>query len=230
MADLIDTIEMYLRTIFELEEEGVAPLRARIANRLNHSGPTVSQTVARMERDGLLKVSDERLLELTEEGRLKAVRVMRKHRLAECLLVGVIKLPLDLVHVEACRWEHVISPEVERRIYAMVGKPEFSPFGNRIPGLDDLGVGTERHPNNGEESLVQLIERGAKLVTLTRIDEVLQSEHAVLIEILAADIAPGSVLTLNGTTSGLIEILHGTHSVRINKSDALHIFAKLRNK
>ncbi len=228
MADLIDTIEMYLRTIFELEEEGIAPLRARIADRLNHSGPTVSQTVARMERDGLLKVSDERLLELTEEGRLKAVRVMRKHRLAECLLVDVIKLPLDLVHVEACRWEHVISPEVERRIYAMVGEPEFSPFGNRIPGLDDLGVGTDNRQNNGEESLVQLIERGAKLVTLTRIDEVLQSEHAVIIEILAANIAPGSVLTLNGATSGLIEISHGTHSVRVNKSDAAHIFAKLR--
>ena len=54
-SDLIDTTEMYLRTVYELEEEGIVPLRARIAERLHQSGPTVSQTVARMERDGLLK-------------------------------------------------------------------------------------------------------------------------------------------------------------------------------
>ena len=83
--DLIDTTEMYLRTIFELEEEGIVPLRARIAERLNQSGPTVSQTVARMQRDGLLVVSDDRHLELTDLGRDRAIAVMRKHRLAERL-------------------------------------------------------------------------------------------------------------------------------------------------
>ena len=68
VSDLIDTTEMYLRTIFELEEEGIVPLRARIAERLSQSGPTVSQTVARMERDGLLTVEGDRHLELTEDG------------------------------------------------------------------------------------------------------------------------------------------------------------------
>ena len=86
MSDLIDTTEMYLRTIFELEEEGITPLRARIAERLGQSGPTVSQTVARMERDGLLSVEGDRHLELSDDGRVMATRVMRKHRLAECLL------------------------------------------------------------------------------------------------------------------------------------------------
>ena len=66
--DLIDTTEMYLRTIYELEEEGVVPLRARIAERLQQSGPTVSQTVARMERDGLVVVADDRHLQLTDHG------------------------------------------------------------------------------------------------------------------------------------------------------------------
>src|SRR6185503_16515922 len=84
--DLIDTTEMYLRTIYELEEEGVVPLRARIAERLGQSGPTVSQTVARMERDGLVVVGGDRHLELTAVGRGRAVAVMRKHRLAERLL------------------------------------------------------------------------------------------------------------------------------------------------
>ena len=61
MTDLVDTTEMYLRTIVDLEEEGIPPFRARISERLGHSGPTVSQTVARMERDGLLVVEADRL-------------------------------------------------------------------------------------------------------------------------------------------------------------------------
>ena len=104
MTDLIDTTEMYLRTILELEEENIVPLRARISERLGHSGPTVSQTVGRMERDGLVIVSGDRTLELTDEGRQKAVDVMRKHRLAERLLSDVIGLDWAFVHEEACRW------------------------------------------------------------------------------------------------------------------------------
>src|SRR5437764_11238446 len=130
MNDLIDTTEMYLRTIYDLEEEGVVPLRARIAERLEQSGPTVSQTVARMERDGLLTVAEDRHLELTNAGRARAVRVMRKHRLAERLLVDVIGLEWEHVHSEACRWEHVMSEAVERKLIALLGNPSTSPYGN----------------------------------------------------------------------------------------------------
>src|ERR1700710_234620 len=94
-SELIDTTEMYLRTVYELEEEGVVPLRARIAERLNQSGPTVSQTVARMERDGLRRVAGDRHLQLSEVGRREAIAVMRKHRLAERLLADVIGLSWD---------------------------------------------------------------------------------------------------------------------------------------
>ena len=141
MSELIDTTEMYLRTIFELEEEGVVPMRARIAERLSQSGPTVSQTVARMERDGLVVVSGDRHLELTPAGRDIATRVMRKHRLAECLLVQVLGLPWEEVHPEACRWEHVMSESVERRLLEVLGHPTVSPYGNPIPGLDELQPG-----------------------------------------------------------------------------------------
>src|SRR2546430_12081537 len=98
MNELIDTTEMYLRTIYELEEEGVVPLRARIAERLGQSGPTVSQTVGRMERDGLVIVADDRHLELTDPGRALAVTVLRKHRLAGPLLVAAIGLEREHVH------------------------------------------------------------------------------------------------------------------------------------
>ena len=146
-SDLIDTTEMYLRTVYELEEEGVVPLRARIAERLGQSGPTVSQTVARMERDGLVHVADDRHLDLTDKGRHEAVGVMRKHRLAERLLVDIIGLDWEDVHIEACRWEHVMSEAVERRIVAMLDKPLVCPHGNPIPGLDELGLAEQ--PTDG---------------------------------------------------------------------------------
>jgi DtxR family Mn-dependent transcriptional regulator len=138
---LIDTQEMYLRTVFELEEEGIVPLRARIAERLAQSGPTVSETVARMERDGLLRVAGGRQLALTETGRALATRVVRKHRLAECLLFSVFDLPLAEVEIEADRWEHVISESVERRLVGLLGHPDRCPHGNPIPGLDELTAG-----------------------------------------------------------------------------------------
>lgn len=139
MSDLIDTTEMYLKTIFELDEEGVPALRARIAERLGHSGPTVSQTVARMERDGLLVLADNRLLQLTEAGQAKATNVMRKHRLAERLLTDVVGLEWPFVHEEACRWEHVMSERVEHRLLELLDHPGHDPYGNPIPGLVQLG-------------------------------------------------------------------------------------------
>ena len=143
MNDLIDTTEMYLRTIYDLEEEGVVPLRARIAERLEQSGPTVSQTVSRMERDGLLHVAGDRHLELTDKGRSLAVSVMRKHRLAERLLVDVIGLPWEDVHAEACKWEHVMSEDVERRQAILAGheieQPREVPLARCEPRIGEGG-------------------------------------------------------------------------------------------
>src|SRR3954453_7807072 len=176
VSDLIDTTEMYLRTIFELEEEGIVPLRARIAERLSQSGPTVSQTVARMERDGLVKVEGDRHLDLTDTGRSLAVRVMRKHRLAECLLVNVIGLPWEEVHVEACRWEHVMSEEVERRLVSLLGDPSTCPHGNPIPGLGELGADVPEVTQSEPLALMTDVATAAGTpVTVRRISEQVQS-------------------------------------------------------
>src|SRR5437764_2798571 len=171
---------MYLRTIFELEEEGIPPLRARIAERLSQSGPTVSQTVARMERDGLVRVEGDRHLALTGAGRDLAVQVMRKHRLAECLLVSVIKLPWEQVHVEACRWEHVISDDVERRLVELLDYPVRCPHGNVIPGLAELQVPEDalgRVKAAGQElaeAMTSAAAGGAGRVVILRISEQVQ--------------------------------------------------------
>jgi DtxR family Mn-dependent transcriptional regulator len=201
MNDLIDTTEMYLRTIYELEEEGVVPLRARIAERLEQSGPTVSQTVARMERDGLVNVAGDRHLELTPAGRAKAVAVMRKHRLAELLLVNVIGLEWEHVHVEACRWEHVMSDAVERKLFTLLGEPSVSPYGNPIPGLEALRGGevdretTARTPTPDEAGLVRLDEfarSGGGKVEVRRIAEHIQIDERLMADLKSAGVLPGS--------------------------------------
>ena len=205
MSDLIDTTEMYLRTIFELEEEGVVPLRARIAERLGHSGPTVSQTVARMERDGLLHVSGDRHLELTDLGRGKATRVMRKHRLAERLLLDVIGLEWELVHEEACRWEHVMSDHVEEKLLAMLGDTLESPYGNPIPGLDEIG-GRATSPGAfraGLQSLPDAVAAGGDASLLVRrLGERLQIDGDVMHRLATAGVKPGSVVLASRTPSG----------------------------
>lgn len=217
MNDLIDTTEMYLRTIYELEEEGVAPLRARIAERLQQSGPTVSQTVGRMERDSLLIVADDRHLKLTEHGRELAVAVMRKHRLAERLLVDVIGLEWEHVHNEACRWEHVMSAAVERKIVTLLNHPRTSPYGNPIPGLDKLGVGEPAPP--AESDLVRLEEvaqTGGGKVEVRRIPEHLQLDEDLMNELHSGGIVPGGTVWVGTTNDGSgVEVTDGNRSARI---------------
>jgi DtxR family transcriptional regulator, Mn-dependent transcriptional regulator len=206
---LIDTTEMYLRTVFELEEEGVVPLRARIAERLAQSGPTVSQTVARMERDGLLHVAGDRQLALTDAGRALATRVMRKHRLAECLLVGVIQMPWEEVHIEACRWEHVISESVERRVYELLDHPDRCPHGNPIPGLAELVASDEPASEaTHDETMIDVIRgaggaEGAVRVTVTRITEQLQSDLILMLKLKRAGIQPGREVLLGAAEGGV---------------------------
>src|SRR5437773_5813372 len=187
---------MYLRTIFECEEEGIVPLRARIAERLGQSGPTVSQTVARMERDGLLRLEGDRQLVLTETGRALATRVMRKHRLAECLLVGVIGLPWEEVHVEACRWEHVISEQVERRLVELLRYPVRCPHGNVIPGLGELGVPADavgRAVEAGQECVEPMDKAAAQHAgpaVVERISEQVQSDADLMLKLSGAGYQP----------------------------------------
>jgi len=197
MTDLIDTTEMYLRTILELEEENIVALRARIAERLRHSGPTVSQTVGRMERDGLVVVSGDRHLELTDMGRKRAIEVMRKHRLAERLLADVIGLDWAYVHEEACRWEHVMSERVERRIFEMLDHPTVSPYGNPIPGLAELGG----LPTPERGGVVNLLEAMAgygadSRITVNRLAEPIQVEPELLVQLDEGGIRPGARVSL----------------------------------
>ena len=226
--DLIDTTEMYLRTVYELEEEGVTPLRARIAERLGQSGPTVSQTVARMERDGLLHVATDRHLELSAEGRRHATAVMRKHRLAERLLLDVIGLEWDQLHIEACRWEHVMSDSVERRIIALLDKPLVCPHGNPIPGLHELGLPLPpREPKLSSTTLLDACAGGGTATAVVeRISEQLQPDDVLMRELMRVGVLPGRDVTIRSCPDG-VEVLDHAGPAVLDHFTAEHVFVRL---
>ncbi len=226
-SDLIDTTEMYLRTVYELEEEGVVPLRARIAERLGQSGPTVSQTVARMERDGLLHVADDRHLQLTDRGRHEAVGVMRKHRLAERLLADVIGLDWEEVHIEACRWEHVMSEAVERRILALLDKPLVCPHGNPIPGLEELGLPfAAAEGDTGLVTLTAAARAGRAEVVVDRISEQLQPDSATMHRLNLAGLRPGRRVRLTAAAGGVEVWAPGTDRTAFDTHVSDHVFVR----
>ena len=227
MADLIDTTEMYLRTIYELDEENIFPLRARISERLGHSGPTVSQTIGRMERDGLVVVEGDRHLALTAQGRSKAVHVMRKHRLAERLLADVIGLDWALVHEEACRWEHVMSESVERRIIEMLDRPTLSPYGNPIPGLEELGETPAVAFSDGVVNTVNLVLGAVGPVRgiIRRLGEPVQYEVELLERLRTAGVMPGSAASFTAVGTSVSVHVEGCEHVLVLPHDvAIHVY------
>ncbi len=210
MTPLIDATEMYLRTVWELEEEGITPIRARLVERLGLSAPAVSETVARLEHEGLVHV-DQRRLELTDEGRTIATSVMRKHRLAELLLTDVIGLEWEHVHVEACRWEHVISDAVEERLVALLGDPDTCPHGNPIPG----------HVSREVPALVPLAVAARRGVTavVRRISEKLQVDVAAMRRLREQGLRPGARAEL-GLRDGTIVARIDGRDVEIDSAAA----------
>ena len=222
MTDLIDTTEMYLKAILELEEEGIIAMRARIAERLEHSGPTVSQTVARMERDGLLRLSDDKHLEFTQEGRHMAIEVMRKHRLAERLLLEVIGLDWELVHEEACRWEHVMSDAVERKIIELISDHTVSPFGIPVPGLDLLGLEPSR-----PLACTPIAELESGEFVLARIGEPIQVDTDLLLQLKELGLLPGKTVSIEKLDQGfLLGALDADQGLVLDDKLASHLFVE----
>jgi DtxR family transcriptional regulator, Mn-dependent transcriptional regulator len=180
-----EAIEMYLRTVLELEEEGIPALRARLSERLGLSAPAVSEGVNRLEVLGLARLAPDRTVTLTTEGRGHAEHVLRKHRLAERLLVDVLGLEREHVHEEACRWEHVISDRVEQKLVEFLGNPATSPYGNPIPGAQEPA----QDPTSSR--LKSLAEAGEEEVVIERISEQLQGDAAVMRQLDAGGVGAG---------------------------------------
>jgi DtxR family transcriptional regulator, Mn-dependent transcriptional regulator len=191
VSDLVNPTEMYLRTLHDLNEDGLEARQARIVERLGVTHATVGQAVTRLARAGMVSTTDAGRIELTPEGRAQAVAIARKHRLAERLLTDVIGLPPLLAHDEACRLEHVMSEAVERRIIALLDHPETAPWGNPIPGLDRLGVVAEERP-----AAMRLVDipsvRLPAQGTVRSVSEQAQADGELMAALIRAGVAPGA--------------------------------------
>ncbi len=169
-------VEEYLETMLGLDEEGVPVIQARIAERLGRSAPSVSEMLDRLREEGYVD-REGRRLSLTPSGRALAEKVVRKHRLAERLLVDVIGLEWHKVHREAGRWEHVISDDVEARLVEILGDPATCPHGNPIPGSHTPAPTVATRPlaevDEGEEVRLLRVSEEVELNlgSLTLLDE-----------------------------------------------------------
>lgn len=195
-------LEEYLEAIHELEEEGAEIIQARLAERLGHSAPSVSEMIRRLRADGYVEPAG-RALRLTSKGRGLAESVVRKHRLAERLLTDVIGLEWHKAHLEACRWEHVISDEVEARLLVLLDHPTTCPHGNPIPGA-----------GHTDRSLVALAEfKPGDTVRLERVTEQVEIDLDSLTYLSEHRFTPGAGATVktrapDGTLT--LELAEGT--------------------
>ena len=154
--------EEYCETIFELREDDVEVIQARIVERLQVSRPAVSEMIRRLETEHLVSIVGNRI-DLTELGLALAQRVVRRHRLAERFLTDMLGLSWAEAHHEAGKWEHVMSDAVEAAMDRVLGSPTTCPHGNPIPGsqyaapdstpLSSLSVGQEFTVNRITEEL-----------------------------------------------------------------------------
>ncbi len=204
--------EEYCETIYELEEDDLDVIQARIADRLEVSRPSVSEMVKRMEVEGLINIAER--ITLTPKGMHLAETVVRRHRLAERFLTDVLDLTWSQAHQEAGKWEHIISPTVEKAMMALLDEPTTCPHGNPIPGS------AYEKP---ELVALNTLDVGACL-TIERITEELEFTEGMLDFLEQSSIVPGSTgrlsrKTPDGTSTVIIDgtpvVVGGFASTRI---------------
>jgi DtxR family transcriptional regulator, Mn-dependent transcriptional regulator len=210
-------VEQYLETVLELEEAGITPMRARIVERLGVSAPAVSETVKRLEREGYLTLDADRVLHLTESGRAYATSMLRKHRLAEVLLVDVLKVPWPQVHDEACRLEHAISDNLEKHLVALLGDPGTCPHGSPIPG--SANAPTESR----SLSALSAVPAGGSCV-VERIDEHLQTLVPRMQELEDAGLMPGTPVQVREAADGQVVLDVAGRAVWLDRSVADEVY------
>jgi DtxR family transcriptional regulator, Mn-dependent transcriptional regulator len=207
-------LEEYLEAIHELEEEGVAVIQARLAERLDHSAPAVSEMIRRLRDEGYI-IAEGRALHLTLPGRALAESVVRKHRLAERLLTDIIGLSWEKSHIEACRWEHVISDEVEARLVDLLGHPRTCPHGNPIPGAEPVDY--------RETALSDAI--GGERIRLRRVTEQVEIDTESLAYLSGSGFIPGAAATVaSRAPDGTLTLDVGGHSLALGPALAQQLF------
>jgi len=210
-------VEEYLQTIESLTEEGAPVIQARIAARLGKTAPSVSEMLDRLTTDGYVDRSGREIV-LTTQGHAVAQSVIRKHRLAECLLVDVIGLPWHLVHEEAGRWEHVMSDDVEERLVELLGDPASCPHGNPIPGS------THSVPTISAQVRLADVEPGQS-VRFERMTEEIEQDGASLRYLNDAGFIPGTAAMVTAKApDGTLNLDVGDRTVALGRDFCQRLF------
>jgi DtxR family transcriptional regulator, Mn-dependent transcriptional regulator len=193
--------EEYCECIFELAEDDVDVIQARIAERLQVSRPAVSEMIKRLETEGL--ITNTGGIDLTASGRELAQRVVRRHRLAERFLTDVLQLSWAEAHHEAGKWEHIMSLNVEEAMNRLLGEPTTCPHGNPIPGSDYI------EPNVAPLSAHPVGQR----FTVRRIPEELEFTPGLLEFLERSSLRPGcsGVVTAASPDGTLTIEIDGRH-------------------
>jgi DtxR family Mn-dependent transcriptional regulator len=207
------TLEEYLESIFKIAEHGVVR-PTQIAEALGVSGPTVTATLQRLEKAGLIERPGGGVA-LTDEGRLQAVSIIRRHRLAEVFLHDVLQLPWDVVHDEACRWEHALSPPVADALEAFLHDPVRCPHGHAIPAADGSMPVFEGVPLSGAVAGVRYV--------VAQVDE--DGGEAFLAYLGELGLYPGTELTVVEIApfEGPITVLVGKERHAIGRDAAARV-------
>jgi DtxR family Mn-dependent transcriptional regulator len=207
-------VEEYLETIFALEEEGIPVIQARLAERLGKAAPSVSEMLDRLEADDLI-VRSSRQITMTAKGAELAQGVVRKHRLAERLLVDIIGLDWDKAHLEAGRWEHVISDDVEDRLVVLLGNPTTCPHCNPIPGVEPVGP---------EQRRLAEAQPGDR-IRLERITESVEHEAAALSYLGEHGLTPGiTALIQERAPDGTLTLVVGEATIALGPAMTRRMF------
>jgi len=189
VADWHPAFEEYCECIFELHEDDVDVIQARIVERLNVSRPAVSEMIRKMEAEGLV-AAGKGTIRLTGAGTALAEQVVRRHRIAERFLTDLLGVSWAEAHTEAGKWEHVISTAVEDAMIRVLGEPTTCPHGNPIPGSDYEAPDAVR---------LAVLPVGARF-TVRRIPEELEFTPGLLDFLEEAQLLPGHVGTLTAAS------------------------------
>ena len=198
--------EEYCETIIELREDDLDVIQARIADRLRVSRPSVSEMIKRMSDESLIEVAGGKIT-LTVTGEELAVRVVRRHRIAERFITDILGLSWSLAHREAGRWEHVMSHEVETAMSSLLGEPTTCPHGNPIPGSGYTPPSAKKlsELSSGQE------------FTVSRIPEELEFTPGMLEFLENSHLVPGSHGTVQiGAEAGDMTVLIDGTSVTVD--------------
>src|SRR2546423_461988 len=221
MADTMHPpVDEYLEAILELEEEGARVIQARLADRLAVSAPSVSEMVRRLRAEGYLEVNPDRTLSMTHKGRDWATPIASRHRLAGRHQTDLPGLARARGHIQARRWEHVVSAEVEELIRAKLDNPTTCPHGNPIPGAGAPDV-----------DVVLLSETQAgDAIRLERVSEELEIDHEALVYLDDHGFVPGvlgKVSTVAPDQTRLVTIT-GAATIAVGSSIANSLYVSLQ--